>query len=231
MNIEMPLQDVLLQELQEGQDESTCPYSPNLKNAILGSLFGCKYPADSSAKEFHMWEGYFEYYFSECVTAMSVGRLHWVLKTHKDIVRMVEKLWDPESTRESIKDRERDRMATSHAQIDDQVIYGAIDLAARLGFMTLIGSSEQVYRGEERCVTWSSGRLEAVLAVEFSGDGLLKKEHVKLERLFNACNLDRIAGLQIIWTHNLANHLRVQNDDKDVSIFHYASFLNSQKTR
>jgi hypothetical protein len=60
---------------------------------------------------------------------------------------------------------------------------------------------------------------------------LLTKEHVKLERLFNACNLDRIAGLQIIWTHNLANHLRVQNDDKEVSIFHYASFLNSQKPR
>jgi hypothetical protein len=219
MSIETALQGVLLQELQDEQDESTCPYSSLLKCAILTSLFGSKNSTEDFMKDASLWKGYFEYYFSECVTAMSVGRLHWVLKTHQDIVHIVELLQDPENTRESITEAEKDRMINSHPQIDDEVICDAIDLAARLGFMTLIGSSEQVYRGGERCVTWDGGRLDTVLAKEFNKNGLLEKEHVKLERLFNARNLDRIAGLQIIWTNNLANHLRVQNDDKEVSIF------------
>jgi hypothetical protein len=231
MSIEMTLQDVLLQELQDKQDKSTCPYSLHLRCAILTSLFGNGTSADKFEKDVNSWKGYFEYYFSECVTAMSVVRLHWVLKTHQDIVRIVELLRDPESTRESIKEKEKDRMVKSHPQIDDKVIYDAIDLATRLGFLTLFGSSEQVYRGGERRVTWDGGRLDTALATEFSRNGLLLKEHVKLERLFNARNLDRIAGLQIIWTNNLANHLRVQNDDKEVSIFPYASFLTSQKER
>ena len=227
MSVEMELQEVLLQELQ---DETKHPYSSLLKCAILTSIFGSKTAADFM-KNANLWGGYFEYYTSECETAMSVGRLHWVVKTHQDIVRIVELLRDPSNSRESIKDKEKVRIVTTQPQVSDEVIYNAIDLAARLGFMTLIGSSEQVFRGGERCVTWDGGQLDTVLATEFSRTGVLEKEHVKLEKLFNARSLDRIAGLQIIWTSNLANHLRVQNDDKEVSMFHYASFLTSQKQR
>jgi hypothetical protein len=229
MGVEMELQEVLLQELQ---DETKHPYSSLLKCAILTSIFGSKTAADFM-KNANLWGGYFEYYTSECETAMSVGRLHWVVKTHQDIVRIVELLRDPSNSRESIKNKEKDRIVTTQpqVQVSDEVIYNAIDLAARLGFMTLIGSSEQVFRGGERCVTWDDGQLDTVLATEFSRTGVLEKEHVKLEKMFNARSLDRIGGLQIIWTSNLANHLRVQNDDKEVSIFHYASFLTSQKQR
>ena len=53
--------------------------------------------------------------------------------------------------------------------------------------------------------------------------------HIKLEKQFNALNLHRIAGIRIFWTDNLADHLRMMNDDKTVAIFYHASFLEYQK--
>jgi hypothetical protein len=53
----------------------------------------------------------------------------------------------------------------------------------------------------------------------------MMRENVKLEKIFNARNLERIAGIEIRWTSNLVDHLRMRNDDTAVEIFHYASFL------
>jgi hypothetical protein len=54
------------------------------------------------------------------------------------------------------------------------------------------------------------------------------KEHVKLEKLFNAYNLSRIARIEVVWTSNLADHLRMQDDDTRVAIFQHAFFLENQ---
>jgi hypothetical protein len=40
-----------------------------------------------------------------------------------------------------------------------------------------------------------------------------------------------MAGLEIVWTDNLADHLRLTDDDTKVHIFHHASFLEIQRTR
>jgi hypothetical protein len=58
---------------------------------------------------------------------------------------------------------------------------------------------------------------------------LVSNDIVKLEKIFTAQNLVRIAGLDIIWTGNLADHLRLTNDDQRVHVFHHASFLQVQK--
>jgi len=52
---------------------------------------------------------------------------------------------------------------------------------------------------------------------------------VKLDRPFTARNLERIAGLKIVWTDNLPDHLRLMRDDTEVAIYHHASFLEHQK--
>jgi hypothetical protein len=60
----------------------------------------------------------------------------------------------------------------------------------------------------------------------------LDNEHVKLEKIFIARNLGRIAGIEIQFTNNLADHLRLMNeDDKKVTIFHNASFLIGQRKK
>ena len=40
-----------------------------------------------------------------------------------------------------------------------------------------------------------------------------------------------IAGIQITWTSNLADHLQMRDDDTRVANFNYASFLEYQRSR
>lgn len=41
--------------------------------------------------------------------------------------------------------------------------------------------------------------------------------------------MERIADITIYWTDNLADHLRMVEDDRVVAIFHYATFLARQR--
>ena len=56
---------------------------------------------------------------------------------------------------------------------------------------------------------------------------------VKIEcdiaRAENQANLEKIAGIQVRWTSNLADHLALRDDDKKVMLFHQASFLELSK--
>ena len=82
-----------------------------------------------------------------------------------------------------------------------------------------------------RSLNWVTGTLESFLLDRFRPQRTLSHEAVKLEKTFTARNLDRIAGIQIVWTSNLADHLQMIDDDTRVVIFHYASFLEYQITK
>ncbi|KAK3318179.1 hypothetical protein B0H66DRAFT_575154 [Apodospora peruviana] len=53
-------------------------------------------------------------------------------------------------------------------------------------------------------------------------------DNAKLGRLFTASNLNRIGGINIRWTTNLADHLRLTDNDHAVFTFQGASFLQFQ---
>jgi hypothetical protein len=78
---------------------------------------------------------------------------------------------------------------------------------------------------------WTSDPLEEFIHAYFNAPRALGQETVKLEKIFNARNLGRIAGIEIEWTNNLADHLRLTDGDKKVAIFHHASFLECQLKR
>lgn len=224
----MAMTDVLQQDLE------TEEFSSELKSAILNGLFDCRLSDMRSAKNRNTWGDYFDYYHGQCDFAVNSGGLTRVLRSHGDIIRIAQLLRDPENTRESIKDKERAIHDPTDTDISDDLIYSAIDLVVRVSLMVYVGEKrdfEDVVTGGERTLPWNSGRLDALLESDFKDTGSLAKEHVKLEKLFNASNLERIAGLRIVWTRNLADHLRVRNDDTEVAIFHYVSFLNTQKKR
>ncbi|KAF4629445.1 hypothetical protein G7Y89_g8703 [Cudoniella acicularis] len=71
---------------------------------------------------------------------------------------------------------------------------------------------------------WNHGSLREFILSIFSQTKELPNE-VKLEKLFNARNLQRFASIQIIWTNNLADHLQLEDDDTIMRIFSHASFL------
>jgi hypothetical protein len=42
---------------------------------------------------------------------------------------------------------------------------------------------------------------------------------IKFDSKFSAYNLERLAGIKILWTNNIADHLRLVEDDSKLCIF------------
>jgi hypothetical protein len=90
-------------------------------------------------------------------------------------------------------------------------------------------SLEYSFSGGEQ-LHWTEGSIKDCIGKHFKVPENLT-EKVKLEPAFTTLNLGRIAGLEIEWTANLGDHLRLKDDDKTVAIFHHASFLECQHKR
>ena len=101
---------------------------------------------------------------------------------------------------------------------------GSINLAARLLLMIEFGNLSYAFSGGKQLV-WNHGTLKEFVQEYFCASPTLGHDRIKLEKMFNARNLGRVAGIEIKWTNNLADHLRMMEDDKRVAIFHHASFL------
>ena len=52
---------------------------------------------------------------------------------------------------------------------------------------------------------------------------------VKLPQSFTAAHLEQIAGIKVIWTSNLADHLLLKDDDTKLMLFHQISILQLHK--
>jgi hypothetical protein len=75
---------------------------------------------------------------------------------------------------------------------------------------------------------WEEEKLSHVLAKHFALPSTRSQEQVRLGKVFTARNIERIAGIKIRRTGNLADHLRLFDSDNNeivVNIFHHASFL------
>lgn len=105
---------------------------------------------------------------------------------------------------------------------------GSINLAARILLMIEFGNLPYAFSGHKQLI-WEHGTLKDFLQEYFGVPPTLGPERVKLEKNFNAWNLSRIAGIETEWTSNLADHLRMMDDDKKVAIFHHVSFLELQQ--
>ena len=55
------------------------------------------------------------------------------------------------------------------------------------------------------------------------------QDMVKLPQTFTAAHLEKIGGIQVIWTSNLADHLLLKEDDTKLMLFHQVSILKLHK--
>ena len=78
-------------------------------------------------------------------------------------------------------------------------------------------------------LNWKRGPLREHLAEDFPGQPVLSHENTKLDNGFVAKDIVQVAGVEIVWTDNLLDHLRLTDDDTKVHVFHYASFLEQQE--
>lgn len=153
---------------------------------------------------------------------------HVLARTHQDVLDTVVNL-KAGQLRDEIRDVLRLKFTRPHPH-ELELIDRSIDLAATLLLMTDIGSIQHGFSGRQR-LHWNQGSLQDCVESGFSSSISLDHKGVKLQRLFNAASLVRIAGLELVPTTNLLDHLRLTDDDTKLQIFFHASFLKHQSER
>ena len=176
------------------------------------------------------YDSYFSYYIEQCNLALYDGERHISSKLHHDIIEIAAKI-KAQVNRKDIALWLSSKLPVSNRENEEEQINGSIDLAARLLCMISVGELQYGFSGQERLI-WSDNSLEHWIQDYFNVPRVLDNEHVKLEKIFSARNLGRIAGIEIQFTNNLADHLRLMSeDDKKIAIFHNASFLIGQRKK
>lgn len=193
------------------------------KQTILKFLFN--YDVDSQSLRYgsSIYGSFFEYYHHVVENCSSDGLIH----THEDVKALVDILNGQNATRSSIDIQLQALISKSGSENHDdiaEIIEEAVDIAARLLVMIPTSLFPRSVISGGTILKWRRGTVTELVATELSPQ-IKIKEHIKLEKAFNARNLERIGGIEIRWTCNLADHLRLRDDDKAVEIFHYASFM------
>jgi len=182
-------------------------------------------------------DAYFGYYAEQSRQFLSDGGRHATVRTHQDILDAAEQIQrDLESDRNELMRRLKQSISSlittlpSDSRNGDKMLIGTLNLTARLVLMMEVGTLEHAFTGTTTIV-WPPGKSLRQSAEEhFAAPPILLDESVRLEKLFIAHNLSRIAGLEIVWTDNLADHLLLTNDNRKVHIFHHVTFLRSHVT-
>ncbi|KAJ2980262.1 hypothetical protein NUW58_g6992 [Xylaria curta] len=170
-------------------------------------------------------EAFWDYYLRTSTLSQHDTRYRVITKTHRDVIEVV-KLLKAGATRLDIKQRLRDKLKCKNNDEED-VLENSIDLAASLLVMCDCGVSYGCSRNTT--IHWEHNSLKEFLTKLFAAKPILAAERTKFEKSFKAVNLSRIAALEVVWTDNLVDHLRLTDDDTKVHIFHHASFLETQR--
>jgi hypothetical protein len=173
-------------------------------------------------------DAYWQYYQKECERALHDGGRHVLARTHQDLVDIVLLLQDGQ-TRDSIHETLRLKLNKKHDN-EEELVSRAIDLAASLLLMIDCTNIEYGFNGS-RQLEWTQGSIQHCVSTHFRQRPTLGHEGVKLPRMFNARALESIAGIQILPTANLLDHLRLAEDDTKLYVFHHASYLKFQSKK
>lgn len=171
---------------------------------------------------------YFRYYHRQCAHAMHDGGRSISIKDHKELLAIADFLKE-QLERDEIRIRITQPLNPEDFN-DDKPLDGSINLAARILLMIHVGKLRYAISGRKE-LQWKEGFLSSFLGDLFSPTRILGHDNIKLEENFNARNLHRIAGLEICLTDNLADHLRLSNNNSRMEVFHHVSFLEYQRNR
>jgi hypothetical protein len=191
--------------------------SPPSKQVILSTFFD--YDITRQQAQGHKFEdSYFNYYHHSLKSSGLDS------SSQKEILDLVKLLKCPETTRALLETH----LEKEFSSDDSGESHDLLNLAVRLLLMIPIGPFIFPGRGitvsGETYLPWTDGTITDFVNTHFSPQ-ITIKERVRLEKGFNARNVKRIARIKIKWTCNLADHLRMREDDTVVEIFHNVSFL------
>ena len=203
-------------------DLSQTPLSTGVRRTVINKMFGRCFTDDEFHREWHGFEAYFrDWYEEQCQGAAreaSVG-------THRDILDIITLLEGTNESRISINKTLHQKSYSISG--NEKSLDISITLAARLWLMVHIGNLEHCWTPGQS-VVWEDGQLADSVATKLSPN-YNATDKIQLPKAFNAPNLERIAGIRIHWTNNLADHLSMTEDDTRLWLFHHISFLGLHK--
>ena len=178
-----------------------------LQQAIIKQIF----QIDHSAKLANL-DAFFQDWFEEqCNTAT----YQLSVQTYGEVVHIISLIQDNLSRAEIVN--------KLHVQCgDEDLVAASINLAARIWLTLSIGTLPNSL-SPGTTVTWNDGCLSSTVHSLWSLPQI--SDSIKLPKSFNAANIEKIAGIKIEWTSNLVDHLRLEDDDTKVLIYHQMSFL------
>ena len=173
---------------------------------------------------------FFQYYADQIVSMLHTDGRYTSVRTHRDLTNMISYLKQGR-TRDDIKQELRGIPLPNNLECPDEAVGRSIDLAGRLLVMLALGPIPQGFSGP-RGLPWDSKfSLQQCITNCFTPTQVLQAEGVRLEKIFVGGNFYRIARITIVWTDNLADHLRMFEHETCVAVFHHAAFLEIVRSR
>lgn len=174
------------------------------------------------------WDAFFPLYTERCRQSYVADGQYLSIKWHAELLLIVHQIAECRTYEEISQSLNMKLPTDPGLSADDKnlMIKGSIRLATRVFSMVDTWQLPNTFSGLS-LIEWDGGSLRDCLCDHFQAR-VNSYEKVKLDTTFNARNLERIAGIQILWTDNLAEHLRLVDEDRKVCIFHQISFLKWQ---
>ncbi|EMD86405.1 hypothetical protein COCC4DRAFT_22623 [Bipolaris maydis ATCC 48331] len=206
------------------------PLTSEQRRELIQKLWPHLQKPPSSDNDLHGWQAYFQHYSDEVRSAIeSDGGVNTTVRMHEDVIAIASSL-EQRVAKHVIKKELflLDTQNRSSAE-KERMAEGSIKLVVRLLYMVDIGPVSQNHIPSLTYVPWVEEKYDVgtVLSQHFQKS----KEDagkVRFDSKFSAYNLERLAGVKIVWTNNLADHLRLVEDDTKLCIFHQTTFLKSQ---
>ena len=221
-------------------------HSVPLPSAILQSkilnTFWSPQDLTEAASDLQYYAAYFQYFRAEC-DAWRVSGCEAAIQTYQDLLDLVKFL---QTVQEERRDSPQvaaffqsyldERQPLENNNLSDPrrkvSIDNAINFAVRVWLMLNVGAEKaRIYPGKSRVMWLDSESLEELVRQCFPMNGQDQiLAGARIPNSFNAYSLERIGGLEIIWTDHLPDHLMLNDDLCTVSLYHHASVLKSYKS-
>lgn len=177
-------------------------------------------------------EPFFRHYRQCCNLALSSRHAHLVAsRNNTDVLDVVDEVKTGTARDDVVKKLVAFLRSKGNYNAGDDAITAecVLALAMRTWLMCNFGSLGGEVNIDQRQIRWEGGSIQDLLKHAFPADCKVK-EKVRLERSFKARNLEALASIEVLWTDNLLDHLRLHDPSDDgkpfrVSIFHHTRFL------
>lgn len=206
--------------------------SPFSRACFINTIFDLKLDLAGLRSWENDLEAYFSRYATLCSLAANTNRAI-VNVTHWQLASVIKLLLDPVEARRTRSELNGLVFNNPYITWDNSIIGGnlaptLIDLAVDVWSMLSIAKFPGDISYDEP-IHWEDHQTLIDLFDKCFPFSRNSQDIVKLPQTFTAAHLEKLGGIQVIWTSNLADHLLLKEDDTKLMLFHQLSILRLHK--